>query len=113
MSIPKKIHYCWFGKNKMSKRLTSCIETWKSVMPDYQIICWDETNFDITSIPFVAEAYRAKKWAFVTDYVRLYALYIEGGIYLDTDVVVTKRFDNFLENDFFSAVEYHQSIIER
>jgi mannosyltransferase OCH1-like enzyme len=76
-------------------------------MPDYQIIRWDETNSDIDSIPFTAEAYAAKKWAFVSDYVRLFALYTEGGIYFDTDVIAVKRFDDFLANDFFSAVDYH------
>jgi mannosyltransferase OCH1-like enzyme len=77
--IPRKIHYCWFGKGQMPKRLADCIKTWELVMPDYQIVRWDETNCDIESIPFTAEAYAAKKWAFVSDYFRLAALYTEGG----------------------------------
>jgi mannosyltransferase OCH1-like enzyme len=105
--IPRKIHYCWFGKGQMPKRLADCIKTWELVMPDYQIVQWDESKFDIGSIPFTAEAYGAKKWAFVSEYIRLLALYTEGGIYLDIDVIAVKRFDDFLENDFFSAVDYH------
>jgi mannosyltransferase OCH1-like enzyme len=82
-------------------------------MPDYEIVCWNETNFHITSIPFVAETCKAKKYGFTVDYLRLHALYNYGGIYLDTDVIVTKTFDTFLNNDLFSAVEYHPGIIER
>jgi mannosyltransferase OCH1-like enzyme len=96
----------------MPKRLSDCIRTWELVMPDYQIIRWGETNSDIDSIPFTAEAYAAKKWAFVSDYVRLFALYTEGGIYFDTDVIAVKRFDDFLENDFFSAVDYHPYMVK-
>jgi hypothetical protein len=113
MAIPKKIHYCWFGKNKLPKRLSNCIKTWKAIMPDYDIICWDETNFDINSVPFVAETCKVKKYGFTVDYLRLYALYNHGGIYLDTDVIVKKPFDNFLNNNFFSAIEYHPGIIKQ
>jgi mannosyltransferase OCH1-like enzyme len=70
-------------------------------MPDYEIRVWDANSFDFDSVPFVRDAYKAKKWAFVADYIRLYALYTEGGIYLDSDVKVFKRFDEFLDNDFF------------
>jgi mannosyltransferase OCH1-like enzyme len=110
--IPRKIHYCWFGKGQMPKRLADCIKTWELVMPDYQIIRWDETNCDIDSMPFTAEAYAAKKLGFVPDYFRLFALYTEGGIYFDTDVIAVKRFDDFLENDFFSAVDYYPQEIK-
>lgn len=74
-------------------------------MPDYEIICWNEDNFDYTSVPFVKEAYEQKKWAFVADYVRLYALFHYGGIYLDTDSEVYKSFDFFLDNDFFAGTD--------
>jgi hypothetical protein len=84
---------------------TKCIETWKKVMPDYEIILWDQNKFDINSVPFVAEACSVKKWAFAADYVRLYAVYTEGGIYLDSDVIVKKSFDNFLHYDFFTSLE--------
>lgn len=78
------------------------MQTWQKKMPDYELKEWNESNFDINnSIPFVKEAYKAKKWAFVTDYVRLYALYTEGGIYMDTDVKVLKPFDEFLKYNFF------------
>ncbi|MDR0495139.1 MAG: hypothetical protein LBG95_05890 [Treponema sp.] len=113
MSIPKKIHYCWFGGQKMPMILQNCIQTWKKTMPDYQIICWNEDNFIINdSIPFVKEAYQAKAWAFVADYARLEILYKHGGIYFDTDVIAIKPFDDFLGNDFFSGIEYHKRIID-
>lgn len=93
--IPKIIHYCWFGKGKKNRLIKRCIRSWKKRMPDYEIICWNEDNFDYTSVPFVKEAYEQKKWAFVADYVRLYALFHYGGIYLDTDSEVYKSFDFF------------------
>ena len=82
-----------------------CIRSWKKVMPDYEFKCWDEDNFDVNRCRFVQEAYKAKKWAFVSDYVRFYALYKYGGIYLDTDVEVKKRLDSFLDADFFCGTE--------
>lgn len=90
MSIPKKIHYCWFGHGKMPKLAEKCIKSWKKYCPDYEIICWNENNFDFTQNRYVREAYEAKKWAFVSDYVRLKAVYEYGGIYLDTDVELIK-----------------------
>ncbi|MDR1324004.1 MAG: hypothetical protein LBK68_06170 [Candidatus Margulisbacteria bacterium] len=106
MTIPKKIHYCWLGNAKIPAELQKCMQTWRDKMPDYEIICWDEKRFDINSVKFVQEAYQARQWAFAADYIRLYALYTEGGIYLDTDVIVKKSFNEFLQYDFFSAVEY-------
>jgi len=82
------------------------MDSWKARMPDYRLVLWDMNKFDVSSHTFVKEACQAKKWAFASDYIRLYALYTEGGIYLDTDVYVEKSFDRFLENGFFSAVEY-------
>lgn len=97
MSIPKVIHYCWFGKNKMPALAEKCIESWKKYCPGYKIVCWNEDNFDITENRYAKEAYDAGKWAFVSDYVRLKVLYDEGGIYLDTDVELLKPLDNLIE----------------
>jgi mannosyltransferase OCH1-like enzyme len=106
MAIPKKIHYCWLSGEKMPKDTIECMKTWKKIMPEYELILWDKNKFDIKSVPFVEEACRIKKWATASDYIRLYAIYTEGGIYMDTDVYVLKNFDGFLHNGFFTSVEY-------
>lgn len=98
MSIPKVIHYCWFGKGKMPAIAEKCIKSWKKYCPDYEIVCHNEENFDITENKYAREAYEAGKWAFVSDYVRLKVLYDEGGIYLDTDVELIKPLDPLVEN---------------
>ena len=103
--IPKKIHYCWFGGNPLPEDAKKYIESWKKYCPDYEIIEWNESNFDINSNIYVKEAYESKKWAFVTDYVRLYAMYNYGGIYMDTDVEVLKPLDPFLKHEAFSGFE--------
>lgn len=105
MPIPKKIHYCWFGNGKMPDLAINCINSWKKHLPDYKFVLWNEDNFDINSNHYVKEAYEAKKYAFVTDYVRLYALYHHGGIYMDTDVEVLKSLDIFLEHRAFTGCE--------
>lgn len=95
--IPKTIHYCWFGGKDLPNLASRCIESWKRLLPDYEIKCWSEENFDIeNSVPYLKEAYFTKKFAFVSDYVRLYALYNEGGIYMDTDVEVINDFSKLL-----------------
>ena len=94
--IPRIIHYCWFGRGPMPELAQKCIDSWHKYMPDYAYKLWNEDNFDVNSVPYVKEAYEARKYAFVTDYVRLYALYTEGGIYMDTDVEVLKPYDNLL-----------------
>ena len=86
MSIPKIIHYCWFGDGPISPESRKCMESWKKYCPDYKIIEWNEQNFDISQNRYAQQAYEAKKYAFVSDYVRLAVLYEYGGIYLDTDV---------------------------
>ena len=112
--IPKIIHYCWFGKGLMPHSQKKCIEGWKKLMPDYQIIKWDETNFDISYCPFTREAYKKGKYAYVADVARLKALTEHGGVYLDTDVELFGRFDSFLNYSFFSGIElYHEFDKER
>ena len=103
--IPKKIHYCWFGRGKKSELIEKCMATWKKVLPEYEVKEWNEDNFDLSSVQYVREAYKERKWAFVTDYVRLYALYHEGGIYMDTDVEVLKPIDRFLSLPAFSGYQ--------
>ena len=109
--IPKIIHYCWFGGKELPPDVKKQIHAWKTKLPDYQIIEWNEQNFSIDqSIPYVKEAYNAKKWAFVSDYVRLFALYSMGGIYLDTDVEILKKFDDLLEREAFIGFESKYSL---
>lgn len=103
--IPKVIHYCWFGRGQMPDLALKCIKSWKKYLPDYKMKLWNEDNFDITSVSYVKEAYEARKFAFVTDYVRLFALYTEGGIYMDTDVEILKSLDNLLSLPAFSGYE--------
>jgi len=103
--IPKVIHYCWFGRGQMPSLAVKCMESWKKFLPDYELKLWNEDSFDINSVPYVKEAYEARKFAFVTDYVRLYALYNFGGIYMDTDVEVLKSLDNLLNLPAFSGYE--------
>jgi len=103
--IPKIIHYCWFGRGPMPELALKCIESWHKYMPDYAYKLWNEDNFDINCNSYVKEAYEARKFAFVTDYVRLYALYTEGGIYMDTDVEVLKPYDDLLNLPGFTGYE--------
>lgn len=103
--IPKIIHYCWFSNEKKTRLIQQCIDSWTKTMPDYTIKCWDGNSFDFDSVDFVREAMAAKKYAFAADYVRLHALYTEGGIYLDSDVFVKRPFDIFLSNSLFCGTE--------
>jgi mannosyltransferase OCH1-like enzyme len=104
-SIPKIIHYCWFGGKPLSALGKKCLASWEKYLPEYQIIRWDEGNFDVNSVPYTKESYQLKKYAFVSDYVRYKVLYDFGGIYMDTDVEVLKNLDEFLENEAFSCFE--------
>lgn len=108
--IPKKIHYCWFGRNPKPDLMQRCIESWRKYCPDYEIIEWNEDNFDISQNDYAREAYEEKKWAFVTDYARLWIVYHQGGIYLDTDVEVVKSFDDLLNVPSFFGMEDASSI---
>lgn len=105
MSIPKVIYYCWFGNGKMPALSEKCIKSWKKYCPDYEIVCVNEENFDVTANRYVAEAYEAGKWAFVSDYARLKVLYENGGIYLDTDVELLKSYDPLIEKNGFMGFD--------
>ncbi len=95
--IPKKIHYCWFGKNHKPQIAEFCISTWKKYLSDYEIIEWNEDNFDVHQNEFVKTAYQNKKWAFVSDFARAKALFDHGGFYMDTDMEVRNSLNDFLE----------------
>lgn len=105
MAIPKKIHYCWFGGAELPDKIQKCIASWNIYCPDYEIIRWDETNYDYGQYRFTKEAYAAKKWAFVSDVARLDVIYHHGGIYLDTDVELIAPLDRFLEDKAFMGFE--------
>lgn len=108
--IPKIIHYCWFGRGEKPELARKCIESWKKYLPEYELKEWNEDNFDINSYPYVREAYENRRFAFVTDVVRLHALYYEGGIYMDTDVEVLKSLDSLLGYDIVSGFESETQI---
>lgn len=103
--IPKIIHYCWFGHNPKPKDVLKCIESWKRCLPDYEIKEWNEENYDVNKCQYMADAYKEKKWAFVSDYCRLDVVYQYGGIYLDTDVEVIRSFDPLLQKKMFCGFE--------
>ena len=105
MAIPPIIHYCWFGGQQLPKLSQECISSWRKKLPQYEIVLWNEHNFDTSKFIFTDEAARLQKWAFVTDFVRIYALYNYGGVYLDSDVEVKKPLDIFLEHRLFTGFE--------
>lgn len=107
--IPKIIHYCWFGRNPLPPLAIKCIESWKRILPEYEIKEWNEDNFDLDMYQYAREAYDNRKFAFVTDIVRLYALFNEGGVYMDTDVEILKPLDPFLHHAAFSGFESENS----
>ena len=108
--IPKVIHYCWFGRNPKPELVQNCIASWKKYCPDYEIVEWNEDNFDVNYCKFTEEAYKAKKWAFVSDVARLVAVYENGGIYLDTDVELKQSLDSLLQYDVWFVRENEVSI---
>ena len=107
--IPKTIHYCWFGRNPLPESAKKCIASWRMFLPDYEIKEWNEDNFDVNIIPYTAEAYQAKKYAFVSDYARFWILYRYGGLYFDTDVEVIKPMDDIVARGPFMGIEVPSS----
>ena len=105
IEIPKIIHYCWFGGNQLPEQAHKCIASWRKFLPDYEIKEWNEQNFDVYQAPYVAEAYRLKKYAHVSDYARFWILYHYGGIYFDTDVEVIRPLDDLIERGSFVGFE--------
>lgn len=104
--IPKIIHYCWFGKTSLPEDAQRCIASWKKFCPDYEIVEWNETKINLSALPlYVQQAYAAQKWAFVADYVRLYALIRYGGVYMDTDVELVAPLDRFMNQAAFAGFE--------
>ena len=112
--IPKVIHFCWLSGDPYPKKIRQCMKSWKKVMPEYQWKLWNLENFDVNAAPqFVRDAIKARKWAFAADYIRMYALYTEGGFYLDSDVKILKSFDDFLSYSFISSMEHHPTQLEK
>ena len=105
MKIPKIIHYVWVGNSPKSELVLKCIASWKQHCPDYEIMEWNDESLANIENNYVTEAYKAKKWAFVSDYLRLYALEKHGGVYCDSDLEITQNIDEFLTNDFFTGYE--------
>lgn len=103
--IPKKIHYCWFGRSPLPESAQKCIASWRKYLPDYEIIEWNDDNFDVNSILYTRQAYEAKKYAFVSDYARFKILYEHGGLYFDTDVEVIKPMNDIIKRGPFMGFE--------
>jgi hypothetical protein len=104
--IPKVIHYCWFGYNRKSKLIKHCISSWRKYFPDFEIKEWNESNTDLDENEYIRLAYKAKKWAFVSDYVRMKVLYEYGGLYFDTDVEVIRKFpEDLFYKKAFAGIE--------
>ncbi len=108
--IPKKIHYMWLGGKNIPRNLQKCIDSWKRYCPDYEIVCWNEDNYDISKVPYMKHAYEAKIYGFVPDYARIDILYQYGGIYLDTDVELVRSLDDLLTLEAFCGVEKWQTV---
>ena len=108
--IPNKIHYCWFGRNPLPKSARKCIASWRKYLPNYEIIEWNEDNFDVNMIPYTQQAYQANKYAFVSDYARFWILYRYGGLYFDTDVEVIRSMDEIIERGAFMGIEQGASL---
>lgn len=108
--IPKTIHYCWFGGNMEPDDVKRCIASWRKVLPDYEIRRWDESNYDVHKCNYMSDAYKEKKWAFVSDYARVDIVHEYGGIYLDTDVEAIRSFDSLLHERMFCGFESRDPI---
>ena len=110
--IPKVIHLCWVSGKRYPSKIRFCIKSWKKYNPDYKIMLWNADSFDFDSVPWTKEALKAQKYAFIADFIRLYAVYNYGGIYLDSDVEVVKSFDSLLDKPYFVSFETGDSCIE-
>lgn len=110
--IPKKIHYCWLSDDEMPEKLKQCIDSWRRILPDYEIVKWDLKRFPLDKSIWVKQAFECKKYAFAADYIRLYALFTEGGIYLDSDVEVIKSYNDLLNLPYFICEENSPEGIE-
>ncbi len=110
VTIPKTIHLCWFSGDDYPILIARCIDSWKRHLPDYNIKIWSYDMALATDIPFVKEALTARKWAFAADVIRLYALYTEGGVYMDSDIFIRKKFDKFLNNSAVMFIEHYPKV---
>lgn len=108
--IPKKIHYCWFGRGELPAKAKKCIASWKKYCPDYEIVEWNEDNFDVFQNPYTTYTYQEKKYAFLSDYARLQIIEREGGIYFDVDVQVVRALDDLLEHEAFFGFETKERV---
>ena len=108
--IPKIIHYCWLSNDPIPEKLQSCMNSWKKQLPDYEFKLWNFSSFDINSSQWVKEAFNAKKYAFAADYIRLYAVYNYGGIYMDMDIEVIKSFNPLLDREYILGYETQTGI---
>lgn len=108
--IPKKIHYTWYANEAYNSVLKKCLASWKELLPDYEIKKWDESNTPFDRFPFLRLLYKQKKYVFISDFMRLYAVYTEGGIYLDADVEVIKKFDDLLKNKAFIGFQFETNV---
>jgi len=110
-AIPRKIHYCWLSGEPMPREVQDCMRSWQRFLPDHEIVRWDAEKFDMQTSTFARQAFERGKWAFASDYIRLFAVYTEGGLYFDSDVLVKKRMDEFLSHEMFIPMEYHPGIV--
>lgn len=106
--IPKIIHYCWLSNDPYPDKIRKCLESWHRYLPDYKFILWNRDSFDIDSVTWTKQAFERKKYAFAADYIRIWALKNYGGIYLDLDVEVLKKFDDLLELPYFMGIERYE-----
>jgi mannosyltransferase OCH1-like enzyme len=110
MSIPKKLHYCWFGGGSKNEKIGACMDSWRKNLPEFEIVEWNESNCDVYASEYSSSAYKAEKWAFVSDYFRLKVLFENGGVYLDTDMLLHKPLDEFLVYDAFFPMEDYLNV---